>query len=223
MTPIRFNLLAEEQLAEKRSARDPVKVAIASGIALVAIAVGIGTLISLQASQVQKKESGLQAQWEKLSAPEARRASEELMAAKALAEDLVLIGNKRPLYAPQLAILKDVIPETIQLMRAVYVLNVESQQDAPMVPDGNAKPRPRRTVFRQRVTLQLEGRATSARPEIEVDDFIQTLKTHPSLTNMITGVQLRSISRISKAGDGTSGGTTPQAAFVIDCQYKELK
>ena len=222
MTPIRFNLLAEEQLAEQQSARDPVKVAIAIGIGLVALTASTRTIISFQTSQVQGKESVLQTQWNKLSAPEALQSGEELKKAASLADDFTTIGNSRFLYAPQLAVLKDIVPDTILLTRMTFTLNVSSRQEGPQDVEAGAKPRPRRVSIVQRVILQLDGRATSARPEIAVDDFIQTIKTNPVLTNMIETVQLRSTAPISTVGEAGSG-VVPSVAFVIECQYKELK
>ena len=69
----------------------------------------------------------------------------------------------------------------------------------------------------ERLRLQLEGKALSSRPELEVDEFIKALRADPVLHDQLQQVQLLTIARLPDED------ATPAVAFVIDCQYKEQK
>jgi hypothetical protein len=68
--------------------------------------------------------------------------------------------------------------------------------------------------------LRLEGVASSSRPELEVDQFITTLRADRRFSAAVEDIQLRSISRVSRDSDKT-GGASSAAKFVIECWYKD--
>ena len=66
----------------------------------------------------------------------------------------------------------------------------------------------------------MEGRATSARPEMEVDNFIQKIPTNAAFAAAVQQIRLRSIARAMPATEGTVKGV-PVGQFIIECRYKE--
>jgi len=227
---ITLNLLAEERLAEEAKARDPLKTVVAIGAGLLMVTVLTGSVVYMSAGQRKAEAGGLKGRYDALVAAEASGHATEFKAMKSLADDVVAINRSRALLAPQMALLKDLIPDSVQLTRINFAVSIESKEPAgggggdevdaagkkePAKPARVAKPK---TV--QRVTLQLDGRAVSNRPEIEVDDFLQTLRSSTNFMERVEQAVLRSIARAPGAADA-SGAAVPAAQFVIECRYKE--
>ena len=230
MIAITLNLLAEELQAEQARARDPLKVGIAIGASLVAITVAVGAVLGFMANKKHSEVAALQVKWDehqgKLAGPSAGFA-----AVKNQAETLMAINHARILCAPQLALIKDLVPETINLNRLGFTLITEvSQAGVPPAdtPAASADPdtskakarRPAGPGGRRHLVLQIEGKAISPRPEIEVDKFIQSLHATPTFNDQVTQIQLRSIARATGGGEAGTGAM-PSAFFVIECQFKE--
>jgi hypothetical protein len=83
--------------------------------------------------------------------------------------------------------------------------------------DGKRVARPKSI---ERVVLRLEGVASSSRPELEVDQFLQTLRNDARFSAVVEDIQLRSISRAFN-DMGKTGQALPTANFTIECRYKE--
>lgn len=230
MKTITLNLLAEDQRAEQAAARDPIKGAAALGILLVLLAVGTGACFSIQTGQAAATIDGLEQLWNKVSAGAGAGLTAEVHAKRAFAQDLLEIHRARTLFAPQLALVKDVIPETVQLTRFGFTISVEASAPTAVVDptevlgkkDKEAPPpgpaRAARPKVVERLRLLLDGRATCSRPELEVDDFLKALKAAPEIQEQMQQIQLMSISRLASAANAL-----PSVAFVIECQYKESK
>jgi len=227
VTAICLNLLAEQQLAQQAHARDPLKTVTAICAALLTIVVGTGSVIYVIAGQKRIEAALLRAHYESLSSTETSDSAAEFKSYKSFADDIVAINHMRPLYAGQLALIKDLVPDSIQLARMDFRMTVEASDPAtasqsaggddgvPAQPKHHAAPK-----NSSHLLLQLEGKAVSRRPEIEVDNFLEKLRTDVNMKERIKQVQLRSIARSSSSSpDDTS---LPSAVFVIECQYKEL-
>ena len=62
----------------------------------------------------------------------------------------------------------------------------------------------------------------SGRPEIEVDNFLQTLRSDAAFVERVQQVQLRSIARAPVSSDAAAA-SVPAAQFVIECRYKDQR
>jgi hypothetical protein len=226
VTAITLNLLAEEQLAEQASARDPFKTAAAICASVLTLVVMSGSALYVAAGQKKAEANMLQARWNSQVAAEAAGGAADFQSVKSMADDIVAINHARPLYAHQLALIKDLLPDSVQLTRIAFTLTLEVREggDAATTDSADAgKDKPRRVAPPKAVphlSLQLEGKATSNRPELEVDQFIQTLRGDTALNERVKQIQLRAIGRppVSSEGDAAA---LPSAQFVIECQYKE--
>ena len=211
MIAITLNLLAEEQQAQEARARDPVKLFTAIGLAAVTLAVALGGTLSAVLMQRRAELDGLQAQWNKMN--EVGVGEGEFQKVNACAQEIVTLNHSRILMAPQLALVKDLIPPTIQLLQIGLSLTVEGSEEG-----GDTKhARPKQAG---RLALRLDGVAFSRRPELEVDQFLNTLRNDARFNALVEDIQLRSISRSSSDADNTGHATT-SAIFVIECRYKE--
>ena len=226
MTAITLNLLAEEQIAERAEARDPFKMALAIGIGLFTLAVVAGMGVAYLADKQKAEADGLQTRLDSLTATQPTGTGGDTKSLKSLADDILTINQGRQLYARHLAMIKDLIPDSVQLRRMSFTLSLDPQASAPAAPpvEGDNK-RAQRAAQQQTVehlNLLLDGTASSSRPEIEVDQFIQTLRADASFSREVKDVKLRSIARSAPARDATSPGL-PSVIFVIECQYKDSK
>jgi hypothetical protein len=226
MTAITLNLLAEEQLAERAHARDPFRITLSVGISVVVLTAIAGVCVTNAAHKKKAELTALQAKRDSLSSNQAGPTSGDTKSLKSVADDLIAINQSRTLYAQQLALIKDLVPASIQLVRMNFQLNVEGSDggtptDAPVTsgadPAKAVRHKPKNT---ERLTLQLDGKAISSRPEIEVDQFIKVLRTDPVFSGHVKDIKLRSIARAAPAADAATA-TLPSASFVIECQYKE--
>ena len=217
MTAITLNLLAEEQQAQEERAHDPIKLFIAIGLGVLVVLVAWGGALSIILPQKRAELRGFEARLKKIDTAHEQEAA--FQTDRAIAEEIMALNHSRVLMAPQLAMVKDLIPPTVQLSQLSF-----SQVGEMRVDTGGAKavaqaPRPK--LF-EHLVLQLEGMACSSRPELEVDLFLRTLRNDARFSAVIEDIQLRSISRVSVGTDKNSR-TSPAANFVIECRYKEEK
>jgi cellobiose-specific phosphotransferase system component IIB len=220
MTAITLNLLAEEQQAQQERARDPVKLFIAIGLAVLALVVAWGGMLSVILMQRQAELRALEAEWEKINAVGEKEG--EFQGMNGHAEEIVALNHSRVLVAPQLAMVKDIIPSSIQLSQFNFVLTVETPvSDASGEEAGGGKRAPHPKPV-ERLMLLMVGTASSDRPEMEVDQFLRTLRHDEQFSAAVDDIQLRSISRSSGTHD-KNGGTQLAANFTIECRYKELE
>ncbi len=210
MTPLTLNLLAEEQHAEAASARDPLKISIIISAVILALTAGCGVFMMVWATQNKSEAARLQKCWESMTTTQSGR---NFRALKLFTEDLVAIHQRRMLLAPQLARIKDLVPDAIYLTRVGFKMNVVvgTAQPPPIAEDGVARPAVRAQSV-ERLSLRLEGNAVGARPEIEVDNFLQTLCADSVLSNQVKEIMLRSIGRGPSVGG--AGSQTVMAQFV---------
>ena len=223
MTAITLNLLAEEQQAEQANARDPVKTALAIGLGVVSFTMILGTILWSGASNRRIQAGILQDHWDRIVAAQQATGSDSYEAVTAAAGEIYTLNRTRTLSAPQIALVKDMIPKSVQLSRVTMQVVTETQDPGP-APDESEKggkvkrAAPRKAV--ERFALVMDGRAFSSRPEIEVDNFLNALRNYPAFRDQVKSIQLRSIAR-TEAANGDGASASPFASFVIECQYKE--
>lgn len=219
MIAITLNLLAEEQQAQEARARDPIKLFTVLGLTVLTVAVAWGGTLSAVLMQKRSELQGLEAQWSKMNDVGAEEG--EFQRINAFAEEVVEMNHSRIVLAPQLALIKDLIPPSVQLTQIGLALSKETS-----APEGGGEGgaelrhagRPKQSV---RLVLRMEGIASSSRPELEVDQFIKTLRSDARFSAAVDEIQLRSISRSSRDAD-KSGHALAAAGFVIECWYKEM-
>jgi hypothetical protein len=210
MTAITLNLLVEEQRAQEARARDPLKSCIAIGVSLVMVTAVVGSLCGVVAGNKKTQENALQSEHDKLLKQRESGAATGFGAIKVHADNVAQINRTRVMMAPHMALIKDVVPGEIELTRMELRINTELDQG------GNG----RRSRNVERLTLKMEGRATSQRPELAVDDFIKGVGEHESLKDLIEKVQLRSIASVPLRETETSSKGSA-VSFVIEAAYKQ--
>jgi hypothetical protein len=211
MTAIILNLLAEEQRAQEARARDPIKLFVAIGLAALTVAVGTGATLSAMLMQKRSVLQGLEAEWSSLNNGGAEEG--EFQRGRTLAEEIIALNHSRILFAPQLALVKDVIPASIQLSQINFALSKDA------APANSERASHRKGS--ERLTLRLDGVAFSSRPELEVDQFMRTLRADARFSAVVEDFQLLSISRVSQDSDKTGGAPSAAANFAIECWYKD--
>ena len=217
MTAITLNLLAEEQLAQEARARDPNKLFTAIGLGALTVAVAWGGILSAVLMQRRTELQGLDAQWKKMNAVGGGEG--EFQAVNAAAEEIMTLNHSRMLMAPQLALVKDLIPPSVKLSQLGFALSVETiDAGGGGGEDGPDSKHPSHAKRIERLVVRLEGMASSSRPELEVDQFLKSLRSDARFSALVEDIQLRSISRTS--GD-KAGQTLTGANFTIECWYKE--
>lgn len=218
MTAITLNLLAEEKLAQEERARDPVKIFIAIGLVALVAVVGWASCLSVILTQKRAELHGLEMQWEKMNGFGEKEA--DFRRLRTLAEEIAGLNRSRVLFAPQLAMMKDLIPPSIQLSHLGFTLVVETPTSDAVdgdVPDGKHRARPKPV---QRLMLRMEGSASSSRPELEVDQFLRMLRSDERFSAAVDDIQLRSISRSTNDSIDKDGHSVFAADFIIECRYK---
>jgi hypothetical protein len=225
MNSIIINLLAEEQQAEQDRARDPFKVSLAVGIGALALVTAVSVLLPVFAASYKIQAAKLRREWQDLEAQQTGGEGGSLRVIKELADDLLELNRSRRLCAPQLALIKDLVPNSIQLTHLGFVTTIETEESGGSPADESAEGKAKRAAHPktvERAVLRLEGIAVSSRPqpELEATAFQQILETNVAFQAYIKKVELRSVSRGATPPDG--GGAGPYVAqFVIECQYKE--
>jgi hypothetical protein len=218
MTAITLNLLAEEQLAQEARARDPIKLFTVIGLAVLTVAVAWGGILSVLLIQRRTELQGLEAQWNKVN--DVGAGEGEFQRITAAAEEIVALNHSRVLIAPQLALVKDLIPPSIQLTQLGFALSLETIESGGGGGEEGVESRhPGRPKRSERLVIRMEGMASSSRPELEVDQFLKALRSDARFGALVEDIELRSISRLSKENDKT-GPTPTGASFIIECWYK---
>ena len=219
MMAITLNLLAEEQLAQEARARDPIKLFIAIGLGVLTAAVAWGGILSAVLMQRRTELQGLETRWNKVNNVGAEEG--EFQRTSAAADEILKLNHTRILLAPQLALVKDIIPPSVQLTQIGFALSVETTESGGGGGEEGADSKhPGRAKRSERLVMRMEGMAFSTRPELEVDQFMKTLRGNERFSAVIEDIQLRSISRMSKEND-KAGQTPTGASFIIECWYKE--
>jgi len=223
MTTLTLNLLAEEQQAEIARARDPLKIVLAIGISCVTLTVIIGVILSLVAAKKHSTATNLEDQWNALNGSPEVAEENAFQEVKRCADDIVALNSSRSVYAPELATIKDLVPSIIQLNRLIFSISSETKNPPPTQPveeDGDGTKRIVRPRVVERLTLLIDGKVVSDRPEIDVDDFIKTLREAPPFQGRANAVQLRSLGRSASSGKDAQNAVS-EGHFVIECLYKE--
>jgi hypothetical protein len=217
MTAITLNLLAEEQQAQVERARDPIKLFTAVGLAALTLVVAWGGTLSVMLMQRRAELQGLQAKWKQMN--DGGQGEADFQKDAEFATKVVTMNHARVLVAPQLAMVKDLIPSSVQLSRVAFAISVESLTTDSSGEEGAESKHPARPKQTKRLVLQLEGVAASARPELEVDQFLKSLRADPAFSELVEDIQLRSIARTSDADKAYHG--LPTVTFLVECWYKE--
>ena len=219
-TAITLNLLAEEQLAQEARARDPIKLFTAIGLGVLTMAVAWGGILSALLMQRRMELQGLETRWNKVNNVGVEEG--EFQRTSAAADEILKLNHTRVLLAPQLALVKDLIPPSVQLTQLGFALSVETTESGGGGggEEGAESKHPGRPKRSERLVMRMEGMAFSSRPELEVDQFMKTLRSNGRFSALIEDIQLRSISRMSKENDKTAQ-TPTGASFIIECWYKE--
>jgi len=215
MIAITLNLLAEEQQAQVERARDPIKFFIAVGLATLTGAVACGGALSAVLMQRRAELQGLEARWNKMN--DGGQGEGDYQKDSNCAAEILALNHSRTVVAPQLAMVKDLIPSTVQLTHIAFTLAVETTGGDSGEVEGKRPAAPKQS---RHLALRLEGAASSARPELEVDQFLKSLRSDARFGALVADIQLRSIARTSDTADNT-GHRLSAVNFVIECSYKE--
>jgi hypothetical protein len=215
MIAITLNLLAEEQQAQVERARDPIKLFIAVGLTVLMVAVACGGTLSAILSQRRAELQGLDARWKKMN--DVGQGEGDYQKDSDYATEIIAVNHSRVVMAPQLAIVKDFLPSSIQLSHIKFALVTETTGGGGGGEEGKHPARPTQS---KHLVLELEGIASSKRPELEVDRFLDSLRNDPHFGAQVEDIQLRSIARTTSDTDKASD-VVPAVNFVIECWYKE--
>lgn len=216
MIAITLNLLAEEQQAQVERARDPIKLFIVIGLSILTVAVASGGILSALLSQRRAELLGLQARYNKMN--DAGQGEGDYQKESEFAAEAVSVNHSREVVAPQLAMVKDLIPSSVQLTHINFALVTQTTGGGGEEgTEGKHAPRPKQS---KHLVLQLEGLASNARPELEVDQFLKSLRSDTRFGALVDDIQLRSIARTTSDADAASG-VVPTVNFTIECWYKE--
>jgi hypothetical protein len=213
MTVITLNLLAEEQQAQEARARDPVKLFTVIGLAVLTAAVTWGGTLSAVLMEKRSELHALESKWDKMNKVGPEEA--DFQKAMTFAQQIVTANRSRLLMSPQLALVKDLIPSSIQVSRIGFTSTTEASGA-----DGGGGKRKGVQKGPERLVLRIEGVASSSQPELEVDQFLKSLRSDARFSVAVEDIQLRTIARTSTETDKT-GHLPAAASFIIDCWYKE--
>ena len=223
MKSIIINLLVEEDLAQQARARDPIKLLIAISTAVLAVVVAVGGIFS---GLAMRSRVALRVAESKLHELEKQQTSGSVgayLSLKQWTDDLIAINQSRRLCAPQLALLKDLVPDYIQIVRLTLTTVAVARAPAAPPPEGEqdevkAKIAARAAPAAQMGVLLLDGKVISVHPEDDLANFRRILETDPTFSAQIQLVKLRSYGRVS--GPAERGGPVT-GQFVFECQFKE--
>jgi hypothetical protein len=218
MIAITLNLLAEEQQAQVERARDPIKFFIAVGLAILTVVVACGGTLSALLSQRRVELQGLEARWKKMN--DVGQGEGDYQKESEYAGDIVAANHSRIVVAPQLAMVKDLIPPSVKLSHINFALAMETIGGDGGGEEGGEGKHPARPKQSRHLVLQLEGMASNTQPELEVDRFLKSLRSDTRFGEQVEDIQLRSIARTTSDAD-KAGGAVPAVNFTIECWYKE--
>jgi hypothetical protein len=219
MIAITLNLLAEEQQAQEARARDPIKLFTAVGLSLLTVAVAWGGILSALLGQKRSELQGLESRWNTMNTVGAEEG--EFQRLNAFAEETMAANHTRILIAPQLALVKDLIPPSIQIGQLGFAVNVTTSGGNGGGDEGGDSKHAKRQKQTEQLVVRLEGTVSNSQPELEVDRFLKTLRTDARFGALVEDIQLRSISRTGKETD-KGDHAVAVANFVIECWYKEI-
>jgi hypothetical protein len=219
MIAITLNLLAEEQQAQVERARDPIKLFTVIGLTVLTVVVALGGTLSAMLSQRRVELLGLEARWKKMN--DGGQGEGDYQKDNAIAAEVVAVNRSRVVVAPQLAMVKDLIPLSVQLTHISFALATETTGGDSGGEDGSDGKHHARPKQSRHLVLQLAGLAASARPELEVDQFLKSLRSDARFGALVDDIQLRSIARSTSDADKASASAVPAVNFVIECWYKE--
>jgi hypothetical protein len=169
--------------------------------------------------QKRSEMQGLESEWSTLNSGGADEG--EFQQANAVAEEMIAMNHSRILFAPQLALVKDIIPASIQLSQINFALSKQASEAGSGGEDDTGGKHAGHRKSSERLVLRLEGVAFNSRPELEVDQFIKTLRADARFSAVVEDIQLLSIARVSRDSDKTGGAPSAAANFVIECWYKD--
>jgi hypothetical protein len=219
MTAITLNLLAEEQQAQEARARDPIKLVTAVGLSVLTVAVAWGGTLSALLMQKRSELQGLESRWNNMNTVGVEEG--EFQRLNAFAEETIAENQSRILIAPQLALVKDLIPPSIQLGQLAFAVSVQASGGSGGGDESADSKHAKRQKQSEQLALRLEGTASSSQPELEVDRFLKALRTDARFGALVEDIQLRSISRTGKETDKRDQALAA-ASFAIECWYKEM-
>lgn len=220
MIAITLNLLAEEQQAQVERARDPIKLFTVVGLTILTVAVAWGGTLSAILSQRHAELQGLEARWKKMN--DVGQGEGDYQKDNAFAAEAAAMNQSRVVVAPQLAMVKDLIPPSVELTHISFALATETTGGDSGGDEGSeGKRHAARPKQSQHLVLQLEGLASSARPELEVDQFLKSLRSDTRFGALVDDIQLRSIARSTSDSDKAGSAVVPAVNFTIECWYKE--
>ncbi len=145
---------------------------------------------------------------------------------ESLSQDIVSLNTTRILFAEQMALVKDLMPPSIQLASLTLRLDTKTQQLQPPPPaaaggESVARPaKPRRPKKLEVLTMRFEGQAVGDRPEMEVDGFLNKVREDNVFALTLDDVQLQSIARASLTDPKTGVVSDPRAFFVVECTLR---
>jgi hypothetical protein len=218
MIAITLNLLAEEQQAQVERARDPIKLFIAVGLGILTVVVACGGTLSALLSQRRVELAGLESRWKKMN--EVGQGEGDYQKESEYAGDIVSANHSRIVVAPQLAMVKDLIPPSVKLSHINFALATETTGGDGGGDEGAEGKHPARPKQSRHLVLQLEGTAANVQPELEVDRFLKSLRNDARFGELVEDIQLRSIARTTGDAD-KAGSAVPAVNFTIECWYKE--
>lgn len=217
MAVITINLLAEEQLARKERAHDPLKIALACGLGALTLVVAVGGWLSVMANRAQLAQEAAKSRLADLEKNNV--AVREFQEQRTLAEALAMIHENRVLIAPLLAYIKDVVPAEVTLRGISFQMTMETKTAEPVGEGETKRAKPQKT---ERMVIRLDAVAHGSPPELTVDHFLQTLRRDARMAKVMDDIQLVAVSRQLVASDsGTIG--VPQATFTVECRLKDKK
>jgi len=221
-----INLLVEEELAQQARARDPVKLMIAISTAVLALVVAVGGVFSGLAMRSQVAMKVAETKLHELEKQQTSGSVGAYLSLKQWTDDLIELNQSRRLCAPQLALIKDLIPDYIQIARLTLTTVAVARAPAAPAPapevgqdDVKAKIAARAMPAAQLAVLLLDGKVVSVHPEDDLANFRRILESDPLFSAQIQLVKLRSYARVS--GPAERGGPIT-GQFVFECQFKEL-
>jgi hypothetical protein len=134
------------------------------------------------------------------------------------AGEIVALNHSRVLIAPQIALVKDLIPPSVELTQLAFALSVDNPGSDDGGDDGGGRHggHPKKS---QRLVVRLDGKAFGSEPELEVDRFLKLLRSDARFSALVEDIQLRAISRVAETDK--AGATKDAANFSIECWYME--
>lgn len=221
--PIRLNLLAEAQAAEKERRRDPVKRALWLGALTIALMLAWSSYLQLRATLANSAVSGVEAQIGTRT-NEYRQVVDNQKKVIEMDEKLRLLRlltANRFLNGNLLNALQQTTVEDVQLVRLnVDQLYTKFEGTKSRTNDENVVIKARPPSATERIVVNLEGIDSSANPGDRVNRLKTVLASNAYFKNMLTGtnsINLKSLSPVQIAP--VTGKSC--VMFTLECRYPE--